>query len=226
MVMGDIVNMLPAIVFSLVGVALIVLLIEVIKFMKVTRETIVNIKPNVEVTMQNVETLSTDIQPTLAKVDPMMDSLQLTVDAVNLEMMRVDQILEDVSEITEAASSATSAVDTITNAPVKAVTGVASKMRSRFGSKKASDESTQLGEQRAAVEDALEAYKAADEQETQQTDEASAKAVEEVPEPDQPEQANDAPKSYVKEFEEGSEPVIDPKVIAESPFFDGEEDAK
>ena len=131
MVMGDIVNMLPAIVFSLVGVALIVLLIEVIKFVKVTRETVVNIKPNVEVTMQNVETLSTDIQPTLAKVDPMMDSLQLTVDAVNLEMMRVDQILEDVSEITEAASSATSAVDTITNAPVKAVTGVASKMRSK-----------------------------------------------------------------------------------------------
>ena len=223
---NSVLNMLLPIVFSLVGVALIFLVIELIKIMKSTRTMIDDIKPQLDTTMKNVEELTTNLNPMLAKVDPMMDSVQLTLDAVNLEMMRVDQILEDVSEITGSASSATQAVDAITNAPMKAVTNVADRVRSAFGGKHASEESAQLAEQRVAVAKALEDYKAAEKKDAEKAKEAEAAsqpAAAEEPAADKTEKIEpipDTPKSYVKEVADGEELVIDPKAIEESPFFD------
>ena len=106
------------------------------------------------------------------------------------------------------------------------------------GDKNASTESKQLAtDQREAVTRALEDYKAAEEKQAKRNAEkaqsAKAEAKEEAVAAEEPDQAAEAqddgqPKSYVKEFEEGYEPVIDPKVIAESTFFDGDssDDAK
>ena len=224
---NSVLNMLLPIVFSLVGVALIFLVIELIKVMKTTNTMLDGLRPKIDATMQNVEDLTTSIKPIVAKVDPMMDSMQLTLDAVNLEMMRVDQILEDLSEITDSASSATAAVDNITNAPIKAVNSMASRVRSAFGSKGASAEAAQLAEQRVAVAQALEDYKAAEKKDAEKAKaaEEAAKAVEPITDKgEEPESASDAPKSYVKEPMDGEELVIDPKAIAESPFFDDNPD--
>lgn len=223
---NGVLNIILPIVFILLGVALIFFVIELIKTLRATQETMNNIQP----TLKNVEDITTNIQPTLAKIDPMMDRVQLTVDSVNLEMMRVDQILENVAEITDSASSATAAVDNITNAPIKAVNSFASRMRSKFGGKDASEESTQLAEQRVAVAQALEDYRAAEEKDAKKAHKAGVdgEAVDEAattgefdPIPD----ADAAPKSYVK-IEEDAELVIDPNVIADSPFFDEGPDAK
>lgn len=242
MEINDVVNMILPIVFGLVGIALIFLVIELIKVLKVTRSTIEDIKPKLDATMKNVEDITTNLQPTLAKVDPMMDSVQLTIDSVNLEMMRVDQILEDVTAITDTASSATAAVDNITNAPLQAVNSMASRVRSAFGGKKASDESAQLAEQRMAVAHALEEYrategKAADakavegatisELEKPAAEPAvAAAAAEPTAEPEPAAAAEPTPthpNSYVKDTGDDSELVIDPKTIAESSFFDDAE---
>ena len=227
-----ILNGIIPVVFGLVGIALVVLVLELVKILKVTRATLEDMQPKLDATMANVQQMTTDIVPTVAKIEPMVDSLQLTVDTINLEMMRVDQILEDITDITDAASSATAAVDNITNAPLNAVNNVASRVRSAFGGKSASQESAQLAEQRKAVAQALEEYKAAEKKEADKaTDgDAAANAGAERPAvkpltPD--EQPNpDVPDSYVRKFEEGSEPVIDPKIIAESAFFEEGSDAE
>ena len=149
-------------------VVVVMVLIRLMKTMQSATETINKLEP----TLKNVEAITKDLQPTVKKIEPVVDRITLTLDSVNLEMMRVDKILEDVSQITGSAASASNAVDHITNAPVKAVSGMADKVRLRFGSKGASDASAQLGEQRAAVEQALEEYKAADAAEAMEKSEA------------------------------------------------------
>ena len=222
---ASIVNIILPIVFCFVGVALIALLIELVKLFKSVRGTVDGLAP----TMKNVEDITTSIKPTIAKVDPLMDRVTLTVDSVNLEMMRVDKILEDVTDITGAASSATTAVDNITSAPLKAVSNISDRVRNAFGSKDASDASAQLGEQRAAIERALEDYKAAEKQDAQKGEKPAPveePKLESKPEPEPEPEVAETPKTYVKESADGEEPVIDPKVIAESPFFDEGPDAK
>ena len=228
-------------VFIIVGVALVFLLIEVVKTLRKAQDTIDSLEP----TLKHVDGMMEDLRPTVARLDPMTDRLMLTVDSVNLEMMRVDKILEDVTEITNAASSATSAVDNITSAPLKAVNSVASRVKTAFGGKGASDESAKLAEQRVAVAKALQDYEAVAEkqgQDGEQPQDEAEKPREHVPAPDpqpQPEAEPDfdfadahaeemipsdgAPKSYVK-ANEGEELVIDPKVIADSPFFSDDEE--
>jgi len=153
---------LPA-VFIIVGIALIVFLVELIKTMKVARTTIVDIKKQTDPTLANVEQITTDLTPALAKVEPLMDRVQLTIDTVNLEMMRVDQILENVSEISDTASSAVAAVDNVTNAPINLVNNMATKVKGVLKPKNASDETLKLEEQRVAIGKALEDYKVAEE---------------------------------------------------------------
>ena len=227
-------------VFIVVGVALALLLLQLRKVMQTTNGLLEKVEP----TLKNVEIITTDIQPAINKIDPLMDRVQLTVDSVNLEMMRVDQILENVSEISDAASSATSAVDNITNAPAKAISTMASRVRTHFGGTSASSESMRLAEQRVAVGQALKEYEEAEAKnnpvlEEQQEPEAptaaapvldpavvaSVAAIGARNELDDEAAADqgDSPKSYVK-YEEGAELEIDPKVIAESPFFN--DDAK
>lgn len=221
---GSVLNMVLVAVFIVVGIALVFFVLELIKVLKTTRETISHLDEQLSPTMANVKQITADIEPAMLKVDPIMDRVQLTLDSVNLEMMRVDKILEDVGDITDAASSATSAVDNITNAPVKAVNNVASRVKNAFGGKGASEESVQLAEQRVAVARALEDYKAAEEKQAKKAAKAEADAEAES-KPQTHEEPGDVPGSYVKKFEEGCEPVIDPHIIADSHFFDEESNA-
>ena len=138
------------------------LLVELVKTVKVARTAVDNMTTKLEPTIENVAELTESLKPTIAKTDPMMDRLQLTVDSLNLEMMRLDQILENVSDITSSASSATDAVDNLTHAPLKVVNSVTDKVKGRISGKNASNESAMLAEQRVAVAQALEDYKAAE----------------------------------------------------------------
>lgn len=210
---SGVLNIILIIVFCLVGVALIVFLVELIKTLRAAQKTINDVEP----TLKNVETITTEIQPTLAKIDPLMDRVQLTVDSLNLEMMRVDQILEDVSEITDTASSATAAVDNITNAPLKAVSNVASKVKFAFGGKDASEEAAQLAEQRVAVAQALKDYEAAEGKTPK--GEADDSAFQEEAD------AEDVPKSYV-EIDEGTVPAAEPQTADADTWGGDVEDAE
>ena len=155
----DIMLMVLVGVFICVGVALVVALIELTKILRTTNTTITDVKTKLDPVLDDVAVMTNDLKPAVKKADPLVDRLQLTLDAVNLEMMRVDEILEDVAQITDTASSATAAVDNIAHVPAKAVSNVATRVRTKFGTKYASEESAQLGD--AAVNRALEDYKAA-----------------------------------------------------------------
>ena len=155
----DILMMVLVGVFVCVGIALVVVLVELTKMLKSTNATINDMTTKITPVLDDVAVMTNDLKPAVKKVDPLVDRLQLTLDAVNLEMMRVDEILEDVAQITDTASSATAAVDNIAHVPAKAVSNVATRVRTKFGTKYASEESAQLGD--AAVNRALEDYKAA-----------------------------------------------------------------
>ena len=158
----SIVNILVPIAGIAVLIALVFLLIEVIKLVKIARVKVVDMTDRLSPTLDHVEVMTKDLVPVVAKVDPLTDRVMLTIDSVNLEMMRVDTILENVAEITDSASNATSAVENLTNVPVKAVNNVAFKVKTKLGGRTASDESTQIADQREAVARALQDYKAAE----------------------------------------------------------------
>lgn len=157
----DILMMALVAAFICVGIALVVLLIELIKLVKMARVKVDDVMTKVDPMLDNARVMTDDLKPAVKKVDPLMDRTLLTLDAVNLEMMRVDEILEDVSQMTDAASNATVAVETITSAPVKAVSNVTTRVRSKLGPKDASEESTELDAKISEVAKALEDYKAA-----------------------------------------------------------------
>lgn len=223
------------VVFVIVGVALVVLLVELVKTMRKVQGSIEKVDP----TLTNVEIITDSIKPAIAKVDPLMDRVTLTMDSVNLEMMRVDKILESVGDVADSASSAAGAVESITNAPLKAVTNVSTKVKSAFGGRDASVESAQLAEQRAAVARALKEYELAEAKgdAAPALEPAQAPAEETAPIAQPAAQAtapmaaapaaDDDLKTYV-EMKPGSdeELVIDPHVIAESSFFDDGTDAE
>ncbi len=149
---------LPA-VFVVVGIALVVLLIELYRTVKFLRATVDDVKNQIEPTLEHVEYITRTLQPAIDKVDPLVDRVSLTLDAANLELMRVDQILEDVTTISDTASNAVVAVDSVTNAPINAVKSVSDKVRSVLQPKTVSDETARLGRQRAAAAQALEQLK-------------------------------------------------------------------
>lgn len=165
MEINEVLNIILPIVFIVVGIALVIFIIELIKTMKLAQTTIADVKTQLDPTLENVKRITDEVQPVIKKVDPLVERVQLTVDSVNLEMMRVDRILEDVTTITDSAASATTAVDNIANAPLKAVNSVATKVRSVFGGTDASAQSEQLAEQRVAVGQALQEFKAAEKKE-------------------------------------------------------------
>ena len=167
------INMILAVVFICVGIALIVFLIELVRTVRSARTTIDNVQKQLEPTLAHVEQITNEIKPAIAKVDPLMDRVSLTIDAANLEMMRVDQILEDVTAITDTASNAVEAVDNVANAPLELMNNVSSKVRKVLKPKAASDEAQMLEQQRVAAAKALDELRAA-EKETGLTGAASA----------------------------------------------------
>ena len=197
---------LPA-VCVIVGITLVVLLAEIVKTLKETRTMLADVKAQVDPTLANVQQMTTDAVPAVAKIDPLLDRVQLTIDAVNLEMMRVDQILEDVTQISDSASSAVAAVDTVASAPVNLVSNVATKVRGRFKSKDASEETLKLQEQRVAIGKALEDYKNAEEQKEAEA-EAEAEAASEF---DAEELGYFTYKDTTEEPEVAAEPVAEPE---------------
>ena len=141
----QILNVALPVVYVLVGLALIWFFIELVRFLKTTRKTVVDLKKQVDPTLAHVETITASLEPVVARVDPLVERVSLTVDAANLEIMRVDQILENVTDITEGVSSAVDAMDTAANAPMKLVNSASEKVRGVFKARKASDESIALG---------------------------------------------------------------------------------
>lgn len=156
----DILMMVLVAAFICVGIALVVLLLQLVKFLRSTQESLDEMTTKVNPMLDNVGEMIEDLRPTVKKMDPLVDRVQLTLDAVNLEMMRVDEILEDVAQITDTASSATVAIDHIANAPAKAVNNVATRVRKSLGPKPASEESIELAEKRDSVARALADFKA------------------------------------------------------------------
>ena len=155
------------------------MLVELVKIVKDARIALDESTKRLYPTLDHVEVLTDSLKPTVAKLDPLMDRITLTVDSVNLELMRVDTILENVSDISDSASSASDAVDSITHAPLKVVNSVTDRVKGKFGGKNASDESAMLAEQRVAVAQALEDYKAAEEKDAKKAAKA-AKVAEEA----------------------------------------------
>ncbi|WP_251231540.1 DUF948 domain-containing protein [Adlercreutzia aquisgranensis] len=143
-------EILLPIVYIVVGVALVWFVIELVMTVRKTRSTVDSLQKQLEPTLDSVQKITASLEPAVAKVDPLVERVSLTVDAANLELMRVDQILEDVSDITDSVSSTVNSVDTIASAPMELVTSVASKVRTAFRPKRASDESAKLGAARAA----------------------------------------------------------------------------
>jgi hypothetical protein len=94
--------------------------------------------------LDDAKDMTESLKPAVAQIDPLMERINLTMDAANLEIMRVDEIMQDVSVITDKLADTTSTVNEITNVPLNAVNGVASKFRGVFKNRSASDASTTL----------------------------------------------------------------------------------
>lgn len=148
----DIFSILLPAVYIIVGAALVWFVVELAITLRKVRSTVVDMKSQLDPTLENVDKMVAELKPSIGKVDPLMDRVTLTVDSVNLELMRVDGILEDVSKISGSVSKTVDAVDTVTSAPLDIVTNVTKKVRSKFRPKYASDESVDLGSEGASAE--------------------------------------------------------------------------
>ncbi len=178
----QILNVALPVVYVLVGLALIVFLIALVRFLHTTRTTVVDLKKQIDPTLAHVETITASLEPVVARVDPLVERVSLTVDAANLEIMRVDQILENVADITEGVSSAVDAVDAAANAPIKLVNSASEKVRGVFKARKASNESIALGNKSENPDALSSSYASADcnAQQSCNDNESEKEAVEEA----------------------------------------------
>lgn len=144
-------NIVPPIVFIIVGIVLIWFLVEMARTVKTTRQVVDDLQNKVNPTLDHVNQITNDLQPAVTKVDPMMERLALTVDAVNLELMRVDQILEDVNDVTGNLSKTSNAIDNVTSAPLNLVNNMTERVRGALKSSRSSSEAAALAE--AAAEE-------------------------------------------------------------------------
>lgn len=103
--------------------------------------------------LDDAKAMTESLKPAMAQIDPLMDRINLTMDAANLEIMRVDEIMQDVSTITGQLADTSTTVNEITNVPLNAVNGVASKVRGVFKSRSASSSATALGAKKEETED-------------------------------------------------------------------------
>lgn len=156
---GEIINIVLPIVYIIVGVVLVWFVVELALTFRKTRQvvsdagdTVEQVRKQLEPTLDHVEKITSDIEPVTAKIDPLVDRVSLTVDAANLEIMRVDQILEDVTQITDSVTKTMDTVDSVTSAPLDLVNSVTDKVRSRFKTRGASEESVRLGQADASDE--------------------------------------------------------------------------
>ena len=176
----QIVNIALPIVLVVVGIALVVFIVELTRMVKSARAALGDAMDKVNPILEDTADMTKSLKPAVAKVDPLVDRAQLTLDAVNLELIRVDDILEDVSKITDSASSATAAVDSITNAPIKAVSNVTTRMRTALANKNAGEESAQIPPHSDDVAQALADFRAAEDEDGQDEVSQARRSVEEA----------------------------------------------
>lgn len=149
----EVVNIILPWLYALIALALVWLIVELIMMIRRSREAIKEAKKSLDSAVTDMNQITTELMPALKKVDPLMDRVSLSVDAINLEILRIDEIIADVKVMTGAASSATKSIDAIASAPADLVSGVATKVRRRFGPKMASRESLRIGEMNAGTEE-------------------------------------------------------------------------
>ena len=148
MTLLDYVNFILPFVYVLVGICLVGVLVAIIQLVVTINKSLKPTLDNVQNMMEELEPTIKRIDPIVAQVNPMIDRVSLTVDAANLEIMRIDTILEDVGNITNTAASAVGAMDKITNAPLNAISGVASKITGAVTGRATSDESRDLADEK------------------------------------------------------------------------------
>ena len=122
--------------------ALAVVLVYVVLLLKRTNSMI---DKQVTPMLDDAKAMTESLKPAIEQIDPLMERINLTMDAANLEIMRVDEIMQDVSVITDQLASTSTTVNEITNVPLNAVNGVASKVRGVFKNRSASSTSSTLG---------------------------------------------------------------------------------
>lgn len=164
------------VVFAIVGIALVVLLIELVRTIRSARTMVDSVNEKLTPTLSNIEKMTDDLMPAISKVDPLVERVQLTVDAANLELMRVDKILEDVSDVTDTVSSATDAIDNITKTPSRIVTSLSEKVHGALTGNKPSSQSARLAAEHARAEREQEAANAV-KPSTQPSDDSGATKV-------------------------------------------------
>ena len=156
MEIGEILRYVLMTVGALALIALVVVFIELARTLKAARTTVVDLKKQLDPTLENVNAITEGLKPTLEKVDPVMDRVQLTLDAANLEIMRLDTIMSDLGDISGSLNSAVGAIDTMANAPINLVNKASAKVEGLLGgSKAASPESAALGAGRKTAAPAL-----------------------------------------------------------------------
>jgi len=138
------------IVGVILGIALIVFVVELIKTLRQTRSAVNDMTEQLKPTIAHVESITAKLDPAMDRIDPLLEHVELTIDAANLEIMRVDQILENVGEMTEGMNDAANAVSQIANAPVNIVSGLAGKAYRVLKRPDASAESIRLAAEKAA----------------------------------------------------------------------------
>ena len=127
--------------------ALAVLFVYLVLFIK---RTMVMMDEQIAPILDDAKVMTGYLKPAVDQVDPLMERLNLTLDATNLELMRVDEIMQNVSVITEKLADTTSKANEVTNIPLNAVNGVASKVRGVFKGRGTSDASATLAAQKEA----------------------------------------------------------------------------
>lgn len=122
------------VVYALAGVALIVALIELARFLRSLRGLVDGANEGIAPIMSDVAEMTRDAKPAAQRIDPMLDRLNLTIDAANLEIMRVDGILENVDSLTSHAANAASAVEEVASTPARMAANVVEAVRGAVAS--------------------------------------------------------------------------------------------
>lgn len=134
-------------IFACVGIALIITLIFVMRFVNQAQKTSKNLEEALMPSLANIEAITNDIKPLVSKTEPLLDRAHLTFDAVNLELMRLDQILEDASEISKTAARATNTLEAATQAPLTIVNSLSDKIKDLLTPAASSKEAQELASQ-------------------------------------------------------------------------------
>ena len=145
----DMINIL----FIAAAIALLALAVLFIYLVLLVKRANDMIDKQVTPMLDDAKAMTESLKPAIAQIDPLMDRINLTMDAANLEILRVDAFMQDVSVITDKLADTTTTVNEVTNIPLNAVNGVASRVRGAFKSRSASGTSAALGAKKEGADE-------------------------------------------------------------------------